>query len=73
MRFVTRIIALRRVAAGDTVGYGATFVATRPSVIATLPVGYADGYPRALSNRAPGRDPRAPRAASPAASAWTRS
>ncbi len=52
MRFVTRIIALRRVAPGGTVGYGATFVAARPTVIATLPVGYADGYPRALSNRA---------------------
>jgi alanine racemase len=52
MRFVTRIIALRKVAPGGTVGYGATFVAARPTVIATLPVGYADGYPRALSNRA---------------------
>ncbi len=52
MRFLTRVIALRRIAVGDTVGYGATFKATRPSLIATLPVGYADGYPRALSNRA---------------------
>ncbi len=52
MRFVTRIIALRQIAVGETVGYGATFAAGRPSVIATLPVGYADGYPRALSNRA---------------------
>jgi alanine racemase len=52
MRFVTRIIALRRLGPGGAVGYGATFVAARPSVIATVPVGYADGYPRALSNRA---------------------
>lgn len=52
MRFVTRVIALRRIAVGDAVGYGATFVASRPSLVATLPVGYADGYPRALSNRA---------------------
>jgi alanine racemase len=52
MRFVSRIIAIRRIAAGDTVGYGATFTAKRPSVIATLPVGYADGYPRALSGKA---------------------
>jgi len=52
MRFVTRIIALRQIGAGETVGYGATFVATRACIIATLPVGYADGYPRALSNRA---------------------
>ena len=51
MRFVTRIVGLRSLASGDTVGYGATWVAKRPSRIATLPVGYADGYPRALSNR----------------------
>ncbi len=51
MRFVTRIIACRALAPGMAVGYGGTFVARRPSVIATLPVGYADGYPRALSNR----------------------
>jgi alanine racemase len=52
MRFVTRIIALRQIPVGEAVGYGATFVAARPTVIATLPVGYADGYPRALSNKA---------------------
>jgi len=51
MRFVTRVITCRAVAPGGAVGYGGTFVARRPSVIATLPVGYADGYPRALSNR----------------------
>ena len=51
MRFVTRIVALRRIAPGVAVSYGGTFVARRPSTIATVPVGYADGYPRALSNR----------------------
>ncbi len=51
MRFVTGIVALRALVPGDTVGYGATWVAKRASRIATLPVGYADGYPRALSNR----------------------
>jgi alanine racemase len=51
MRFVSRVIALRRLPVGETVGYGATFTAERPTLIATLPVGYADGYPRALSNR----------------------
>lgn len=50
MRLVTRIVALRSLAQGETVSYGATWVAARPSRIATLPVGYADGYPRALSN-----------------------
>ena len=51
MRFVTRIVALRRIAPGVAVSYGGTFVAGRSSTIATVPVGYADGYPRALSNR----------------------
>ena len=48
----TRINALRRVPAGTAVSYGGTFVCRRPSIIATLPVGYADGYSRALSNKA---------------------
>lgn len=52
MSWHTRINALREVAAGTRVSYGGTLVLTRPSRIATIPVGYADGYPRALSNRA---------------------
>ncbi len=52
MSWRTRINALRRIPAGAAVSYGGTWVAPRPTVIATLPVGYADGYPRALSNRA---------------------
>ena len=50
---VTRPIRIQRIAAGDTVGYGRTFTARRDSVIMTLPIGYGDGYPRVLSNRAP--------------------
>lgn len=46
---VTRVATLQ---AGDTVGYGATFTAPREMRVATLPVGYADGYFRILSNRA---------------------
>lgn len=52
LRWSTRINALRDVPAGTPVSYGATFVTTRPTRIATLPVGYADGYARRLSNRA---------------------
>jgi len=52
MRLVTRIVQVRRVPAGRAVGYGGTWVAARPSVIAALPVGYADGYHRLASNRA---------------------
>jgi alanine racemase len=46
-----RIIALQHVAPGGRVGYGATFVASRPSRIAVLAAGYADGLVRSLGNR----------------------
>ena len=52
MKFKTRIAQTRKAPAGTAVSYGGTFVAKRDSLIATLPVGYADGYPRKLSNRA---------------------
>ena len=51
-RWVTRPVSIRTILAGQPVSYGATWRAARPSRIATLPVGYADGYPRLLSNRA---------------------
>lgn len=46
-----RVVAVRRVGAGETVSYGATWTAGRETTIATLAAGYADGVPRALSNR----------------------
>lgn len=52
MKLKTRIIQIRTVPEKTPVSYGGTFVTRRPSVIATLPIGYADGYMRALSNRA---------------------
>jgi alanine racemase len=42
----------RRVPAGDAVSYGLTYRVDRESTIATVPIGYADGYPRTLSNAA---------------------
>ncbi len=45
------VVALRDLAAGDTVGYGARFTATRPTRIATVPMGYADGLTRGLGAR----------------------
>jgi alanine racemase len=48
----TKIVFLKSVPKGTTVSYGATWRARRPSRVATLPVGYGDGYARALSNRA---------------------
>ncbi len=47
----TRVLLVRDLPAGVGVSYGRTWITPRPSRIATLPVGYADGYPRALSNR----------------------
>jgi len=51
MQIRTQIIAVRELAAGQSVGYGSTWTASRPSRIATIPMGYADGLSRALSNR----------------------
>lgn len=51
-RLTAPVIQVRRVDLGEPVGYGASHVAARPSRIATLAVGYADGYARALGNRA---------------------
>ncbi|MGA8539902.1 MAG: alanine racemase [Terriglobales bacterium] len=48
----TRVLTVKEVAAGQAVGYMGTYVTTARSRIAVLPVGYADGYPRLLSNRA---------------------
>ncbi len=48
----TRVLTVKEVAAGQAVGYMGTFVTKTRSRIAVLPVGYADGYPRLLSNRA---------------------
>ena len=46
-----RFVDIRRVPQGDTVSYDATYRAASDRRIATMSVGYADGYPRALSNR----------------------
>jgi alanine racemase len=52
MRVTTRIVQLRSIGPGESVGYGAKWKAERRSQIATLPVGYAHGYPRRLLGRA---------------------
>ncbi len=48
----TRIVHVARLVAGETVGYGRCGVLERPSVIATVPIGYADGLNRRLGNGA---------------------
>ena len=52
MSFKTRVVQIKELDAGCGISYGHTFVTRRKSRIAVLPVGYADGYLRKLSNRA---------------------
>lgn len=52
MSVYSAITRVSDVGPGETVGYGATFTATERMRVATLPIGYADGYPRLLSNQA---------------------
>jgi alanine racemase len=51
MRIRSEIVAIRDLEKGEPAGYGWTFRATRKTRLATVPVGYADGLPRALSNK----------------------
>jgi alanine racemase len=52
MSFKTRIVQVKELDAGSGISYGHTFITRRKSRIAVLPVGYADGYLRKLSNKA---------------------
>ncbi|MCX7888026.1 MAG: alanine racemase, partial [Verrucomicrobiae bacterium] len=52
LSFKARVMLVRSVVAGRTISYGQTFVAARPMRVATVSVGYADGFSRHLSNRA---------------------
>lgn len=51
MEFLTEVVFLKKVKAGQPLSYGATYVTDRDTVIATLPVGYGDGYNRLLSSK----------------------
>ncbi len=51
LSLVTRIAFIKKTQAGVPISYGRTFVTKRKSLIATLPIGYADGYSRGLSNK----------------------
>lgn len=53
MTLRSEIIAIRAVAKGESVGYGARWTAERPSTIGTVAIGYADGYPRHAQNGTP--------------------
>jgi alanine racemase len=51
MTWKTRIALIRNMPAGHGISYGRTFITPRPMRVATLSAGYADGYPRQISNR----------------------
>jgi alanine racemase len=47
----SRVISIKKMAAGKPISYGRTFITKHPTMVAAVSIGYADGYPRALSNR----------------------
>lgn len=52
MQFKTKVAFIKKVPAGTPIGYGSTYVTPQKTFVATLPVGYGDGYNRHLSNKA---------------------
>lgn len=52
MRWETEIVLIKSIEKGASIGYGGTFTTSAPARVALIPVGYADGYRHALSNRA---------------------
>ncbi|MDR3589961.1 MAG: alanine racemase [Negativicutes bacterium] len=52
MQLKSRVVYVKQVPAGTSISYGCTHTTERPTFIATLPIGYADGYNRLLSNKA---------------------
>ena len=51
LQWLSRVTHVKTLPAGRSISYGGTFVTSRPTVVATVPVGYADGYRRSLSGR----------------------
>jgi alanine racemase len=51
MELISHVVMVKEVPAGTPVSYGGTFVTNKATRIATIPVGYGDGYPRSLSNK----------------------
>ncbi|MGC8757264.1 MAG: alanine racemase [Caldisericaceae bacterium] len=51
LSFKSRVISARNVRKGSSIGYGRTFTTRKDSLLATIPIGYADGLPRSLSNK----------------------
>ena len=53
MTLASAVISVREIAAGECVGYGGSWQAQRPSRVATVTIGYGDGYPRTAANGTP--------------------
>jgi len=51
LEWKSRVVFIKTVESGRGVSYGHTYITDKPTVVATVPVGYADGYPRALSSK----------------------
>ncbi len=51
LSIISRVVFVKDVEEGEAISYGGIYITDRPSVIATIPIGYADGYSRALSNK----------------------
>jgi len=51
LSLVSHVSHVKRVPAGYSIGYGRTYITTKPTTIVTIPAGYADGYPRLCSGR----------------------
>lgn len=53
MQLTSKIISMRKIAKGESIGYGSMFTAERETIVGVVAIGYADGYPRSASNKAP--------------------
>ncbi len=51
MQIKSKIVHIKRLEAGRRISYGGTYCLNEPRMVATIPAGYADGYPRSLSNK----------------------
>jgi len=51
LSWYSRVVFVKNVSAGQPISYGGTFVASKDMRVATIPIGYGDGYPRGLSNK----------------------
>ena len=51
LQWLSRVTHVKELPAGREISYGGTFITTRPTIVATVPVGYADGYRRSLSGK----------------------